>query len=106
MAEDNLEEYELNYELINKLSENFEKVINESLEGVEDGRVELLTLLFSLTAQLSVDLGLDKKSCVNMVSSCYDESERDLEDEEMSEEEINELKTEPNKEDDNKYKWN
>ena len=74
------DDYELDNSLIAELSYNIEQAMNKVLDNSnKDGRLELLTILYSLSAQLSINLGVDKDNYIEVLDSFYEQSQEEME---------------------------
>jgi hypothetical protein len=75
-------EHELDLDIVHKLSDKIEHTVNNALEDESGGRVELLAVLLSFASQVSIGMGVEKESYMDMVRSFYGDSEGLLEGEE------------------------
>jgi hypothetical protein len=84
-----IEEYELDKELVEKFASKIEKVVNQILENVNKNPFpELLTVLLSMGAQLSIELETDKKGFIEFASEIYDEAKKQINEKEEEPERI------------------
>lgn len=74
------EEITLDNDLMLKFSQEIERVVNDVLddEPDKDGRIELLTILFSLAAQLSIEMEVEQMSYMDMASAFFNEVQTQL----------------------------
>lgn len=76
-------EHQLDLDIVHKLSDKIEHTVNSILEDVgADSRVELLAVLLSFASQVSIDMGVERESYLEMVESFYDDYESIIEGEE------------------------
>lgn len=70
----------LDPELLESLSGSIEDAVNDVLtnEPHKDGRIEVLTIVMSLAAQLSVELGVEEDSFVSLATTFRDQAEQEL----------------------------
>jgi hypothetical protein len=68
-------EVELDMEIIEEFADKIEAAISDVLDDDEkDGRIELLTVLLSLSSQIAFDLGVERSSYQEMALDFYDQS--------------------------------
>jgi len=78
-------EHQLDLDIVQKLSDKIEHTVSSALEDVDaDARVELLAVLLSFASQVSIEMGVERESYMEMVESFYNDSESIIEEEKLN----------------------
>ncbi len=79
-----LDEDELDGDIIDMLSERLERLVKEVFDDQEkDGRLELIHILMSVSAQVALDTGMNKEDFMELSDYIFGESKEFVEEEEI-----------------------
>lgn len=82
VVEFELDEDELDWEIIDMLSERLENLVQEVFNDWEkDGRLELIHILTSVSAQVALDTGMNKEDFMKLADYIFGESQEFVEEE-------------------------